>query len=51
MNIFQIKAVHGLTGGKATVVVLIQYAVVFVCGLLVSLAGPGFMWGDHLFRF
>jgi hypothetical protein len=44
LNIFQIKAVHGLTGGKAAAVVLIPYAVVFVFGLLVSLAGPGFIW-------
>ena len=44
LNIFQIKAVHGLTGGTAAAVVLIPYAVVFVCGLLVSLAGPGFIW-------
>ena len=44
LNIFQIKAVHGLTGGKAAAVVLIPYAVVFTCGLLVTLAGPGFTW-------
>jgi hypothetical protein len=42
LNIFQIKAVHGLTGGKAAAVVLIPYAFVLVCGLLVTLAGPGF---------
>jgi Yip1 domain len=34
LNIFQIKAVHRLTGGKAAAVVLIPYAVLLVLGLL-----------------
>jgi hypothetical protein len=34
LNIFQIKATHRLTGGKAAAVVLIPYAVLLVLGLL-----------------
>ncbi len=32
------------SSSAAAAVVLIPYAFVFVCGLLVSLAGPGFIW-------
>ena len=37
LNIFQIKAVHRLTGGKAAAVVLIPYAVLLVLGLLCAI--------------
>jgi Yip1 domain len=37
LNIFQIKATHRLTGGKAAMVVLIPYAVLLVLGLLCAI--------------
>jgi hypothetical protein len=49
LNVFQIKAVHRLTTGKAAAVVLIPYAVILVLGLLCAVvAGALFVSLLHM---
>ncbi|HZU66841.1 MAG TPA: Yip1 family protein [Ktedonobacteraceae bacterium] len=43
LNIFQIKATHRLTTGKAAAVVLIPYAVILVLGLLCAIVAASFI--------